>query len=376
MTRLPQPLEHAVAESADNVLTVYLKTNQADASNLNRAFETHLASRLKDLAPSIDDDAQRGEFAAACTRVQELVAEHKPGERSLVIFATSDRILLSGGLRVDLETEVHWGRPYIKPYLEALDEFERYIVVVTDKWHARILSVFLGTVEASVDVGDNPRTTHIRSAGMDHLESQSQFQRRADENTRKHIKHVVRELETLIKGRPSNRLIVGGNVEAVAEFLSLLPKQLRAKIVGTAPLSMNDTTEHQVKTALQIDLKAERDTELNEVKRLQEAAGKKNKAVIGIDDTLRALQEERILSFYYAEGFAASGQECGSCTALFSRNAGDTCDYCSNFLKNTEDLLDAILLKALKSGARIELVRGEAAQRLRETGGIGAFLRY
>jgi peptide chain release factor subunit 1 len=376
MTRLPQPLEHAVAGSADNILTVYLKTNQADASNLNRAFETHLASRLKDLAQSVENEAQRADFAAACARVQELVAEHKPGERSLVIFATSDRILLSRGLRVDLETEVHWGRPYIKPYLEALDEFERYIVVVTDKWHARILSVFLGTVEASVEVADNPRTTHIRSAGMDHLESQSQFQRRADENTKKHIKHVLRELETLIKSRPSNRLIVGGNVEAVAEFLSLLPKHLRAKIVGTAPLSMSDTTEHQVKTALQMDLKAERDTELNEVKRLQEAAGKKNKAVNGIDDTLRALQEERILSFYYAEGFTASGQECNSCTRLFTTNAEDKCGYCGNSLKNTEDLLDAILLKALKSGARIELVRGEAAQRLRETGGIGAFLRY
>lgn len=373
---LPQFLDSSVAASADRVLTVYLDTNQGDSKNLNRSFETELASKLKEVAQTITTDTDRQAFAAASALVQQFVTGYKPTGRSLAVFATPSGILQSRGLHVGLETEVRWGRPHVKPYLEALDEFERYILVVTDKWHARLLSVFLGKVEASVDVRDDPHTTHIQTAGMDHLESQTGFQRHADENTRKHIRHVIDELETMLQSHPSNRVIVGGNVEAVAEFFGLLPKNLRSNVVGTVALSMIDSIDHLLKTALQVELKAERDFELKAVERLQVAAGKKNKASTGVHDTLQALREGRILSLYYADGLTVSGKECTSCSALFPDDAGDTCGYCAKELKGTDDLLDSMLLKAIETGARIEQVRGAAADKLRETGSIGALLRY
>jgi hypothetical protein len=105
---------------------------------------------------------------------------------------------------------------------------------------------------------------------------------------KKHLRHVVRELQSLLKTHPSNRVILGGNVEAVAQLFRLLPKPLRSKVVDTVSLSMIDSVEQLLRTGLQAQLNAERNFELDAVERLQVAAGKKNKAVVGTADTLKA----------------------------------------------------------------------------------------
>ncbi len=52
------------------------------------------------------------------------------------------------------------------------------------------------------------------------------------------------------------------------------------------------------------------------------------------------------------------------------------CDFCRMPAKPDDDLMEAIIAKALAEGATIEQVRGEAAEKLKAVGGIGAFLRY
>ena len=77
----------------------------------------------------------------------------------------------------------------------------------------------------------------------------------------------------------------------------------------------------------------------------------------------------------YAEGVLFQGCVCRDATLSF---ASDTmnCDFCGMPAKPDDDLMEAIIAKALAEGATIEQVRGEAAEKLRAVGGIGAFLRY
>jgi hypothetical protein len=364
------------ASAAGKVLTVYLHINQGAETNLNRRFETLLATQFAAIERTFEEEEERREFATVRAIVEEFIAHYKPAARTLALFADSTGILLSRDLMIDISTEVRWGRPHIQPYLDALDEYERHIVVVTDSWQARIFSVFLGSVESSVDVRDTPHTTHIHAAGMDHLESQAQFQRRADENTKRHLKHVVREIETMLEHRPANRIVCGGNLEAVAALFRLLPKHLKTRVVGSVPMSLADSTDRILKTALQSQVNAERHFELKGVLRLQEAAAKRNRAVTGINATLAVLREGRAFSVYYSEDLQLSGGECEHCDALFPDTAGGVCGYCGMALRSVTDLMDAILDKALRAGAHVEQVRGDGARKLMESGGIGAFLRY
>jgi peptide subunit release factor 1 (eRF1) len=114
---------------------------------------------------------------------------------------------------------------------------------------------------------------------------------------------------------------------------------------------------------------AERDTEKALVAELFE------RGVFGLEATLLALQEGRLMTLLYAAGFAAPGHECPRCHAL-DADAGPNCGYCGERLVGVEDIVERAITRAGDTGARVEQVRGEAGARLAPQGGIGALLRF
>jgi hypothetical protein len=376
MTATAQPLRHGVTNATGNVLSVYLNVDQSKASNLNRRYENALMSDLKVIGDRLSDNVDRKDFHAAAALVQELVGNEKPSSKALVVFADSSRVLFSRGLDVDISTSLHWGKPYVAPFVEALDEFERCTIVVTNKWRGRVLSVFLGRVESSIDIEDAPHTTHIRATGMDHFEAQARDQRHADENTKKHLKHLLGCLESVLLNYPSGRIVLGGNVEAVSEFLRLLPKPLKSRIIDTLHSSMADSLEKVVEAATEVSIRYERDYETRSIAHLLELVGQNHKAVTGAAATLSAVRDKRLFTLYYAEGFNLPGKVCVACGSLYTVHQAPPCASCGAHLEDSADLLDQVLIATINCGARIEQVRGEAANKLRNVGGIGAVLRY
>jgi peptide subunit release factor 1 (eRF1) len=110
------------------------------------------------------------------------------------------------------------------------------------------------------------------------------------------------------------------------------------------------------------------------VEQLIEAAEKQEQATIGLDQTLAALQAGRVRQLVYAEGWAASGSRCSNCSSL-TANSGPACGYCGATLHRVNDLLARAARRAAAMGGVVEQVRGDAATRLKEAGGIGAFFR-
>jgi peptide chain release factor subunit 1 len=375
MTTSTEYLAPQITRQNDNILSVYLNTNQTDASNLNRGFETQLAASLNDIERTLRGD-ELEKFLVTSHLIRQFTRLYQPTGRGLVLFANPKGILHSRHLNIPIDTEIQWGRPHVKPYLEAIDEYERQVIVVTDKWHGKILSVFLGTVEANVEVRDQPNTTHLQTVGMDRLESQSRFQRKADENMKRHIRHLVAELQSVLEARPCRRIICGGNVEALAELFRILPKAVRERVAGTASMTFADNLDQLLKKALEVGLETERNHEAQNVEQLRVAAGKRGKATTGVPDTLAALREGRVRMLYYAEGVSLPGRLCSECSALFPEDVGETCEYCGKPLRLTSDIIDNVLLQAIGSSSDIEQVRGAGAEQLRATGGIGATLRY
>jgi hypothetical protein len=376
MSATAQPLRHGVTNATGNVLSVYLNVDQSNATNLNRGYENALVSDLKVIGDRLSENVDRKDFHAAAALIQALVGSQKPSSKALVVFADSSRVLFSRGLHVDIPTSVHWGKPYVAPFVEAVDEFERCTIVVTNKWQGRVLSVFLGRVETSTEIEDIPHTTHIRATGMDHLEAQARDQRHADENMKKHLKHLLGCLESVLLSYPSGRIVLGGNVEAVSELLRLLPKPLKSRVIGTVHSSMADSLERVVETATEVSARYERDDEARSIANLHELTGQNHKAVTGAAETLSAVRDKRLFTLYYAEGFKLPGRVCVACGSLYTFHQTPPCASCGAHLEDSADMLARVLLAAINCGARIEQVRGEAATKLRNVGGIGAVLRY
>jgi hypothetical protein len=371
-----QPLRPGVTDATGNVLSVYLNVDQSKANNLNRGYENALMSDLKIIGDRLSQNFDLRDFHAAAALVQELVGSQKPSSKALVVFADSSRVLFSRALQIDIPTSVHWGKPYAAPYVEALDEFERCTIVVTNKWQGRVLSVFLGRVETATEIEDIPHTTHIRATGMDHLEAQARDQRHADENMKKHLKHLLGCLESVLVNYPSGRIVLGGIVEPVSEFLRLLPKPLKSRIIGTVHSSMADSLDKVVETAAEVSARYERDHEIRSIANLLELVGENHKAVTGAIETLNAVRDKRLSTLYYAEGFKLPGKVCVGCGSPYTADHAPPCVSCGAHLEDSADVLDQVLIATIKCGARIEQVRGEAANKLRNVGGIGAVLRY
>jgi hypothetical protein len=280
-------------------------------------------------------------------------------------------------VNVDLGTEVHWGAgPYLHPLIEALDEFEPYVVVLTDRAHSRVFTVRLGSIEKHADIYALGPVRHVKTSGTDHLYSLSHIQRKADGNVLAHLKGVVGVVEhfgTLNSG--TARIVLAGNAEAISLLFRLMPKQLQSRIAGSAVMSVSASESEILEETLALARRAEREQELEKVERLLTAAAKNDRAVLTLASTLEAFNEDRVRELVYAKGFSAVGGVCEDCHVMFP--SGDVnCEVCGMPVKPAEDVIEHVISAAMASGAAVEQLRGPAANKLQSSGGIGAFLRF
>jgi peptide subunit release factor 1 (eRF1) len=355
---------------------VYLDVDQSHAENLNRKFELAFDSKIKEAGRSFEEEYEERDFNSCASDVRSILHAYEPRARGLVVFARSTGSIWMRELNVPVTTEVFWGpKAHVQQFLEALGEFETHAVVVTDRSRSRIFTVKLGALEKHAEIQAMQAVRHSRTAGTDHLYSQSHLQRRADEHALSHHKRVVQLLEHVSKFTPFDRLILAGATDATSELFRLLPKTFRRKVIASASLPATATESQILEEVLFIGRKAECAHELETIEVLITAAAKCNRGVTGLAATLSALNTNRVRDLVYPAATAFRGGVCVQCDALFANDTMN-CEFCGMPVKPAEDLMEAILAKALSEGATIEQVRGEAAEKLNAAGGIGAFLRY
>jgi peptide subunit release factor 1 (eRF1) len=353
------------------VLSVYLDVDQSRAVNLNREFEAALKTRLRTLEHRLVE-SERDAFRADAAAVQRFVAGYRPRARTLVLFADdSAGLFWSGELRASLPTDVRWDpTPYVRPLLEVLDANERYGVVLVDKERARLFTVFLGEIEEEREALAAAEVRHKQASGTDHWRSQMHFQRQDEMHVHWHLRQVAELIEDVARVHAFDRLVLAGPVEATSELARLLPRPLGARVVGTLRLPADVPAETVLRETLEVAKRVEREAEETLVAQLLERGS------TGLDATLAALQEGRLWILVHADGFASRGTECPRCHALFTANADSACGYCGERLLPLDDLVGRVLERARESGGKIEKVHGEAAARLLDAGGIGAFPRF
>lgn len=362
--------------AAGRVLSVYLDIDQSNAANINRGFETAFESKMKEIGRTFEEEYEQRDFDGCAADVRKFLSSFEPRARGLVIFARSTGSFWFRELNVPVATEVRWGQiAYVQQFLEALDEFETYAVAVVDRAHGRIFTVKLGTIEKQAEVNALQGVGHIKTTGTDHLQSQSRFQRKADEHTLSYLKRVVELVEHVARFHPFERIVLAGATEATSELFRLLPKSMRARVIASAVLSVDASERQILEEVLVVARKAERTQELAKAEMLMTAAAKHQKAVATLSETIHALNEKRVREFVYSEGFAATGGICEPCHAIFESGVMN-CEFCGMPVKPVEDLIEVAIGSALDNGAAIEQLRGEAAEKLRTAGGIGAFLRF
>ncbi len=361
------------------VLSVYLSIDQSQPSNRNREFESNLKTLFRRIESELaDDEAKLAEFGADAKRVLSIFPDYKPRGQGLVVFCDqSSDFYWQRELYVPIVDCAFWEKAIlVRPLLEALDEYERFGVILSDRGRARIFTVHLGEIEEHHGLVAAADVRHVKATSADHLRSQMQWQRKSHEHAMSHAKRVAESMSQLHDSQAFDRLVLAGPVEARTEVQECLPKRLQRKVVGSIAMPLDATPEQVLEAARQIEFEVERHEEQQLVDQLLTAAAKKRRAVTSLPQTLQALQDGRVWQLVYANSFEPQGGECPQCGWLTNSPNG-ACGACGATVEPSQHLMNRVLERVTNSGGVVEAVRGDAAERLADkAGSIGAFLRF
>ncbi len=363
------------ARDGGHVLSVYLNVDQSRTSNLNRGYLRTLKERLRTCEQHLPDENERKSFSACAERVVAHVSNYGARARVLVLFCDGE-VFWDRALNIPIESTLRWEeKPYLRPLLEAIDEYERYGVVLVDREKARLFTVHLGKIEEHSDVLSEEKRKYHKATSKDATRSQPNLQRREDEHTLWHLKEVGAAVEAMAARNGFDRLMLAGPHQITAELQGLLSKKVQAMVVRSMPLPIDSGEQAVLKETMRIEEEVERATEADVVERLITAAAKESHGALGLQPTLDAMRLGRIQQLIYVYDLTAEGAQCTKCRTLFGE-LQNPCPFCGGTLRGIPDIVGRLADLVVSSGGHAENVRGPAADRLREKGRIGAILRF
>lgn len=366
----------AVKPNADSkVLSVYLGIQPVWETSMGHAVEMLFDTAIASLQKNSDEgDAAPLERTLRLARDAIRQREWKPGGYAL--FAQDKaRGLEIQELGAEVKTQAYWlEKPYLLPWIEALEESKRCGVILADKRRARVLTYRRGSIEEEKDLTAAESTRRFRTTGKDNLKSAFKLERTADLHEVWHLKRVIREAQALEKKHPFTRLMLGGTEESVHELENLLTPDLSAKVAGRFKARVEAQDQELLEHLEELETAADRDSEMRFVESLLKDDRPRPEVTLGLDAVLHHLDRGLVHRLVYSENFKPEGSQCTSCRYLFGPGRL-VCGRCNSAVSRVPYLLEEMVRSALLQSGQIEKVRGEAARRLDHEGGTAAILK-
>ena len=115
-----------------------------------------------------------------------------------------------------------------------------------------------------------------------------------DETVERNMREIVDYSVKFLEENKVRRLLLSGTDDNVAQFRSMLPKAWQSLIVGTFPINMTSTNAEVFEKAMGIGRKAEIEREHKLIQTIITAAAKGQGAVVGLEETLKAVNTGRV----------------------------------------------------------------------------------
>ncbi len=349
------------------VLSVYLNTDPA-LGNAD-VYKLKLRSMLKE-AEAAEEDVNK-------------IARYFEGEydwsgRSVAIFSCqAEGFFRAYPLAMPIRSRVRINSSYahVKPLVNMLNIYGHYGVALIDQQGARLFSFHMGELSEQEGVlGDEIQRI------KDGFGSQAGGRRggkarqvQPKETAERNMKEAAQFAAKFFKEQHVRRVLIGGSEDNCAQFRSYLPKSWQSLIMGTFPIGMTAGHVEVMEKALEIGRHAEREREKHLIDDLVTNAAKGQDAVLGLDDTLRAVQQERVQKLIIQEGLKTPGTQCRNCSFL-TITPSEACPICDGVFENISDAVELAVQLVLRAGGEVEFI--EESESFKEHGEIGANLRY
>ncbi len=354
-------LTELVSEKA-NVLSLYLNLGRR-----SRSFEEHKLALRSLLAQA----AEQGAAPADIERIERFF-EHEFDRqgRTVACFSCQAQKFWRGySMLVPSQNAVFVGRrPYIKPLSDIWDNYGRFSVVMVDREGARAFIYHLGAPVDTVGVLGAEVRRH-KQGGW----AAQKLQRYEDQEARHNFKEAAEWAEEYLAQQKVNRVVLAGTEDNLAEFREQVSRPLQDKIVGQINLDMNTSPAEAWERGFEVAQAAQQQAEAEMLEQVITLAHKGGAGVIGLADTVTAVQQGRIHHLLVSPSLHAPGQQCTNCQAVLVEEA-PACPYCASPLVTSADVVNLIIHRAIDDGLRVSVLERDA--RVNEVGGIAAVLRY
>ncbi len=255
--------------------------------------------------------------------------------------------------------------PYIKPIVKMMDEYDNYGLVLINSHKAKIYIVSAGKIEHEKNVSKTIMSKHKKGGW-----SQARFQRIRKGAINQFLKEAAEDTEKIFLKDKINKIVVAGPGEAKIWFKEHLPKSIQDKIIDIIDESFHEMEPEIISDAGMV-IKKDEEAEKKEIlDMLKKELLKNGLAVHGIEETIKAAEEEKIDVLLVGNKMKIRGWKCERCNVI-GIGIKQRCPYCGHETTSV-DVVEEVIELAERSDARIEFFNGE----LKKFGGIAALLRY
>jgi hypothetical protein len=300
---------------------------------------------------------------------------HNNGGRAKAIFADSSKGIwreFDVPAKLSSTQIVVNSRFRLKPLAPLLEITPRVCVVLADRTKARLYDYNFG--EAREVLGffnDMPR--FFESDGFAGYNT-AHKQRYIAENAKQHYKRIDDTVLKMYARGGWDFIAFGCRPEAWHDIEDVLHQDIRQRLLGH--FSIDPTLANSLTITNEIErLLRERELRTrNEIMNAVVGEAKRNgNGAVGLRRVLGSLERGEIQTLVIGDQFEAPGVECSNCGHIeFSSN--EKCTLCKNPTSQVDDLGDAIIGAALRSGVEIMSINND--ERLAKNGHIAARLRF
>jgi peptide subunit release factor 1 (eRF1) len=151
---------------------------------------------------------------------------------------------------------------------------------------------------------------------------------------------------------------------------------VRERVSGRIEIDVENSSVDDVRAAAApVMEETDRTREREALERLEEGVARGSRASAGLDDTLFVLNERRVETLMFNNGFSAPGRWCPECGSVYSNNGDSDCPADGTRLQDRDNILESAVELALIQSAEV-LVMRHLPEELERHGSIGAVLRF